>query len=229
MRQSQRLTILGMLLTAVFTACLGHAEEGRLSVRTIAVEDSKMPVWYLATGGETFEELKWPVEEPASAIVSVSSLELQLFSKETNAKGEVEFKVARKLTIPEGSRDVLLVAWPDEGDEKVGLMLVADDLKQAKSNDWLLINTSKQAVTLRYGTKGEAIQLESHEAKPYRIDVELGQGSAVSAQMMRKGEWKSIFSTYWAAPDNQRSLILFFDNSSRVKLHRVMDPLPPTK
>jgi hypothetical protein len=206
----------------------GRRSASRLSVRTLAVQEGGMPEWYVASEGETRKELEWPVEQPSAAVLTTAGTELLLLSKETNANGEVEFKAARKLTVPEGRNDVLLVAWPDDEDPKVGLMLVADDVKQAMFNDWLVINTSKQVVTLRYGTKSEPIQLEPHESKAYRIDAEHNQGGAVSAQMMKKGERKPIYSTYWAAPQNQRSLVVFHDKDSRVKPHRVIDLLPTT-
>jgi len=219
-----------ILLIAWFTTCLGYAGETQLSVRTLAVEEgAAIPVWHIVSDSDTYKELKWPVQQPSSVILSTASNELLLFSKKTNAEGTDEFKVARKLTIPEGSHDVLLVAWPDDGDQKVGLMVVADDLKQAKSNDWLVINTSKQGVTLRYGTKSEAIQLEPSEAKPYRIDSEQGKGGAVLAQTMVKDERKTIYSTFWAAPENQRSLVLFYNKDNRVKLRRVIDLFPTGK
>lgn len=229
MIHSQTITIIGILLTTLFTAHLGHAEQDRLSVRTLAVDKSDIPAWYVATEGEGYTELTWPVTQPSSAIVSTAGKDLLLFSKETNAEGVVEFTVARKLTIPEATDEVMVVAWPDDGDEKIGLLAVADDLSQAKSNHWIVINASKHKVTLRYGTKTDAIQLEPREAKPYRIDSDQGQGSAVLAQMIVKDEWKDIYSTYWAAPEKQRSLALFYNKNERAALRRVIDPLPPGK
>ncbi len=221
-----------ILLVVMFTACLGQAEEGRLSIRALAVEQGEMPVWHLATDGGEYREMKWPVEQPSPAILSPAILspagrELALYSKETNAGGAEEYKVARKLTIPGTATEILLVAWPVVGEGKTELMVVADGLRQAGFNDWVVINTSKQAVTLRYGADGEAVQLEPVEAKPFRIDAEQGHGSAVLAQAKRKDEWKTIYSTYWAAPEKQRSLVLFFEKDNRVRLRRVIDILAP--
>lgn len=220
---------MGGLLLALFTACHANAEESRLSIRTIAVDKGEMPVWYLATGDESYTEVNWPVEQPTAPVVSTAAEELLLFSKEVNAEGEVEFKVDRKLAVPEGSNDVLILAWRDDGDEEISLMLAKDDLKHAKFNDWLVFNTSKQVVTMRYGADGEAIQMEPSEAKPYRIDAEMGKGNSVTAQAMVKDNMRTIYSTYWPAPGNQRSLLLFFNKDNQVKLRRVIDPLPHGK
>lgn len=227
MRKNQRLPLISIFLSVLLTACFGHAAEGQLSVRTLAVEDMELPNWYLATGTDTYEELKWPVEQPTPPILSTAGQELLLFSKETNAEGQVEYKVSKKLTIPTDATELLVVAWPDDGDEKFGLMVVEDKLKQAKSNDWLVINTSKHLVTLRYGTNSDAIQLEPLEAKPFKIDSAEGKGGASIAQMMLEGELKTFYSTYWGVPEKQRSIVLFYNNDSRVKLRKVTIPLLP--
>lgn len=210
-------------LVVLFTTCLGDAEEIRLSIRTLAVGNGAMPIWHLAADKDTFAELQWSVEQPSDSVTITTGRELLLYSKEIVADGKEEYKVARKLAIPETAKEILLVGWPVEGEQKAELMVVADNLKKAGSHDWLAINTSKQVVTLRFGVNVDALQLESMEAKPYHVHLEPKQGSAVQAQMRVRDKWRTIYSTYWAAPDKQRSLVLFYDNGKRVKLHRVVD------
>lgn len=229
MRQRHQYTTGFILLTVMFTVCCGHAEEERLSIRALAAEKVEMPVWHIATDTGEYKELTWPVEQPSSAIMSTAGRELPLFSKETNAEGEEEYNMVRKLTIPEPVTEILLVAWPVDGEGKTELMIVVDGRRQAGFNDWMLINTSKQKVSVRYGADSQAVQLEPVEAKPCRIDSEQGHGSAVLAQAKMKDEWKTIYSTYWAAPEKQRSLVLFYEKDKRVRLRRVIDILEPAE
>ncbi len=210
-----------VLFSILLAALPGHAEEARLSIRTLAVEGGEIPAWHVAADGGTYQKLTWPVEQPSAAIVTTAGADLLLSAK---ADGE-EFKVEKKLAVPQGADQCLLVAWPIDGEEKVGVMLVADPLKTAKQNDWLLINTSKHEVTLSYGSEGDPIRLEPGEAKAYQVAGEQDKGSAVIARMKLKGEMKTIYSTYWSAPENQRSLIVFYDSDGRVRVHRIIDEL----
>ncbi len=222
MKRNRRFAMGRILLITLFTALLAHANEMLLSVRTLAVEDGKIPEWYVAVGNQKFEPLKWSNKQPSAAIMAQADRELILYSKE----GEAEFKLAKKVAIPEAATEVLLLAWPIDNDEQAGLLAIADNFKKAKYNDWLVINRSDQAVTLRYGKDNDPISLESGETKTYQITGEIGKGGEVIAETMMKGEMKKIYSTFWAASDKQRSLVLFYSKDDRTKVQRIIDFLP---
>jgi hypothetical protein len=215
-----------ILLITLLTTLLGHANEMLMSVRTLAVEDGEMPVWYVAVENQKFEQLKWPANQPSAAIMAQAGGDLILYSKEVNQEGKAEFKLAKKVAIPEAAEELLLLGWPIKNDEKAGLIAIADNFKKAKFNDWLLINRSDQAVTLRYGKENDPISLESGESKTYQVKSEGSKGSEVIAETMMKGEMRKIYSTFWSAPDKQRSLVLFYSKDDRVKIQRIIDFLP---
>lgn len=215
--------VLCMLLTALSATLLGHSEEDRLRIRTIAVDDWEMPKWHIVSDAGTYVELNWPTGQPTSTILVSKSRELCLFSKTTKNTDEAVFTVTRKLGIPEGMDEVLLVAWPDQGDGKAGIMVVRDGLRKSRYDEWLFINTSSLMVDFQYGSHAETIQLEPLGARTCRINPEQGHGCSVVAKAKVKDDWKTVYSTYWAAPEKQRSIILFSNKDNRVKVRRIID------
>ncbi len=218
-----------ILLITLFTALLGHANEIRISVRTLAVEEGDMPTWYVALENQQFEELKWFAKQPSSTIVTQASQNLLLYSKEVNQKGEPEYKLASKVEIPEAAEEVILLGQPMNHEKQADVIAIADNYKKAKFNDWLVINRSDQAVTLRYGKENDPLNLESGETKAYQVKGERDKGGEVIAEALMNGEMKKIYSTFWAATDKQRSLILFYKKDDKVKVRRIIDFLQADK
>jgi hypothetical protein len=229
MKRNKRFTIGHILLFTLTTAFLAHANERILSIRTLAAEKSDMPVWYVAVGDQQFEQLEWTTTQPSTQITSRADRDLSLYSKETNQEGEPEFKVARKVTIPEAADEVLLLGWLTNKGEQAEVLAIADDYKKAKFNDWLVINRSDHTVTLRYGEGNESISLEPGETKPYRIMGERDKGGEVIAEAIIKDTKRKIYSTFWGAADKQRTLVLFFSKDDGVGLRKVIDFLPANK
>jgi len=216
-------------LIILFTAFLAQANERPLSVRTLALGEVDMPAWYIEAGDKRYEQLEWPDGQPSAATMTQAGRDLILYSKETNQEGEPEFKLARKVAVPEAADEVLLLGWLTDNDGQAELLAIADDHRKANFNDWLVINRSDQAVTLRYGKGNDPISLESGEAKTYRIQGERNKGGEVIAEAMMKGEMRKIYSTFWAASDKQRSLVLFHSKDGGVKVRRIIDFLPMVK
>lgn len=202
---------------------MAQANGMQLSVRTLAVEEGDMPTWYVTTKDKNFEPLQWSSNQLSTAIMANADRELILYSKEDKQNGEPEFMLAKKVTIPEAADEVLLLGWPIEEDKQFEVLAIADDHRKANFNDWLVINRSDQAVTLRYGKENDPIQLEPGEAKAYRIKGEHDKGEELLAEAMVKGELKKMYSTFWSAPNKQRSIVLFYSKDDRPKLRRIID------
>lgn len=221
-----RFTTGQVLLFTLITAFFAQANERTLSVRTLATEKGEMPVWYVAVGEQQFKQLEWPTTQPSLAVSAQAGEELVLYLKEANQGGEPEFRLARRVAIPGTADEVLLLGWPVDNDEQAELLAIADNYKKAEFNDWLVINLSQQTVTLRYGTGNEPVSLESGGTKTYQITAERDKGGEVIAEAVIKGKKKKIYSTFWAASEKQRFLILFYSKDDRIRLRRIVDFLP---
>ena len=215
-----------MLLAALLTALPGHAEPKPLSIRSLAVLDDTLPKWHVATADGRYEPLNWSAKQASPPIHTQADGQLILFAKETDKEGQTEYKEARKVQLPEAADEVLLLGWPVDNDEKAELLALADDISHAKFNDWLLINRSGQRVSLRYGSDNETVEVGPGESKSIQIKAEPGKGGELIAQVEHNGEMRTMYSTYWAAQEKQRSLVLFYTKDSRVRLQRIIDFLP---
>lgn len=214
-----------IIAVAFLMASIGHAGQV-LHVRTLAVEKGEMPQWYVAVADEQFKELKWSANQPSIQIEVQAGSELQLFTKGEGEEGNADYKPVTKVAIPEGAKEVLLLAWPPAEEKEAELRAIADLFQKAEFNDWLVINQSDQPVILRHGKENDPIKLDAGESGIYKIGVKAGNGGEVVAQSMRKGEMKTMYSTFWGAVAKQRSLVLFYTRDGRVKLRRIIDFLP---
>ncbi len=216
-------------LMALLSTVLLQADEAKLSVRTLALESFEVPEWFVAVDGEQHEALEWPTRQPSPAVMLKAGKELLLYSKQAGEGEEAGFVVVNKIAIPEGANEVLLLMSPptEEGDPVI--TAIADTFAKATFNEWILINLSKQAVMFSYGKDNEPLEIDAGEGKVYAIDKALDKGAPVTASVMMGDEMKKFYSTYWSAPADQRSLVLFYDDGDRVKLRKILDFLPKKK
>lgn len=218
-----------IFLITLLSTLLCHANESSLGVRTLALEGVDMPEWFVAVDNSQFEQLKWPTRQPSAAIKVQAKGELAIYAREMDQDGKAEFKIIRKVTIPEVADEVLLLSRNHDDNDQPDLIAIPDDHKKAKFNDWLVINQSDQDVTFRYGQDIEPLKLSPGETKPYQIQGERDKGGEVVAEAMIKGEMKKIYSTFWSASDKQRSVILFYNKGDAVKVLRMADFLNEDK
>lgn len=219
--------ILRTVTAILCCATLAHASD-TLSLRTLALEGGEMPEWHVALDKETYQPLSWPHTQPSAAITVAGGKELQLFEKKTNQKGEVNYVVAKTVAVPKSAEEILLLSHLDEKDG-VQLTVISDTFKQAKHTDWLVINRSEFPITLRYGKDEEAIELGSGKAGIYSVQAKGKQGQEAVAQAKIKGEYRTIYSTFWPATEGQRSLVLVYDKGNQTKVKRISDFLSKTE
>lgn len=220
--------VLPALLVLAATASLADAVP--LSLRTLALEEEKMPEWYVEVADGRFEKLTWPTSQPSAPLAAQAGRELILFAMAKQGDSEPQFQPARRVAVPEPGEELLLIATSGKGagEEQAELKLtaVADKLRNATFSDWLVVNLGEQQVRLRYGEGAEPIELEAGESGIYRVKAVTDKGGATLAEAMRRGEMKPIYSTFWSAPAGQRSLVLFYGEDGRTKLRRIIDFLP---
>lgn len=227
--QPPDLTMKSLLLMTFLTTLLGHANEHSVSIRAFALEEMEMPACFVAIGDNRFEQLKWPTRQPSPAIMVQAKGELPIYVREISPEGEPEFKLFRKVAIPEAADEVLLLGLGVGEDKQADILAIADNHKKAKFNDWLVINRSDLAVTFRFGEGNDPIQLAPGEVKPCQIQGERDKGGEVIAEAMKKGNMKKIYSTFWSASDKQRSIVLFYSKDDAVKVLRMIDFLNEDK
>lgn len=224
-----------LLLISLLAALLVHGNEKPLSVRALLIEKSDLPDWYLKVNNQKFEPIQWSIRQPSFAMITQADQELNVYSKKVDQNGKPEFILAKKVAIPEETDEIILLGWLTDNDEEAenaedaNLLAVADNSKNAKFNEWLVINCSDQEVIFRYGKENDAINVESSDAKFYSIKGEPGKGGEVIAEATIKGEMRKIYSTFWSAPDEQRSIIIFYTQDDRPKLRRIIDFLKRDK
>lgn len=218
-----------IILITLLTAWLGHANGQSLSLRTLAMEGAKMPTCFVAVGNDQFEELKWPTKQQSQPITVQAKGELAVYTKEMGQDGTPQFKIIRKVTIPEAADEILLLGLGVRDDEQANFIAVPDNHKKANFNDWLFINQSSKDVTFRYGKDNDPLKLSSGESKLQTIKGESDKGNEVIAEAIIKGEMKKIYSTFWSAQSKQRSIVLFYDKEDAVKLLRIADHLKEDK
>ncbi len=228
-----------LFLLPLFSALSVRGEEILLSLRTLAVDEVEMPEFYVAAEEGDFKPLLWSSRQASTPVNILAGKELVLYSKKMNQDGTPTFILDRKVALPEAADEVLLLAWAEEKaeteeandaegtkeeeEQKVEIIAIADDYKKAKFNDWLMINRSDEAVTFHYGEDKEPLTIESGESKTYQIEAELGKGTEVFAETTMKGKMRKFLSTYWAAPDKQRSVVLFYKKDDAVRARRIID------
>lgn len=212
---------------ALLLSPLTQAEEANLSLRTLAIEQGALPKWHIEIADGEYRELTWPDGQPSPSIVLPATKDLVLFLKAKNPDGEEVYQSSMQVALPVGESELLLIAIPaaEEG-AKPRVKALADNLKTAKFNEWLFINESGQRVAIKIGEKQAAIELDADVAKLHAIDPALGNGGKVSATSMRNDEMKPFYSTFWGAPKEQRSLVIFYNDDHRVRLRRISDFLP---
>jgi hypothetical protein len=237
MRHKPSFTIGHILIVILLTALVGHANDKPLSVRALAVDKGDFPAWYVSVGNQQFEQLQWSSRQPSLPIKTQFDQELVIYSRVLNKKGQPEFKLTKKVAIPEATDEIILLGWltdneDEEADEEVDeevegkevhLLAIADNYKKAKFDEWLVINHCDQEVNLRFGKENDSINLEPGKSKIYPIKGERGKGSAVTAEAMIKGKMKKIYSTFWSAPDKQRAIVLFYSKNDRTRLRKIID------
>ena len=215
-----------MLIFSLLAISNGFAEQKLVSVRTLGVDGVDLPEWYISVDDNKFEPLIWSDKQPSSSMMTQVTDDLQLYSKVNKPNGESVYNPVRKVELPKEGNEVLLLGWLPVDEEQAKLIAVSDTFKNAKFNDWIVINTTEQEVNLRFGKDAEAITLLAGETKIYKIESEVDKGAEAIAQAMHKDEMKTIYSTFWSASSDQRSLILFYSIDDRVKLRKIHDIFP---
>jgi hypothetical protein len=201
----------------------------KVNLRTLALQSGEMPEWYVeavqekSAGKTELTELAWSSKQPSASITVTVEEQLFIYSKAVDERGNEAPRLVRRVTLPEGASEVLLVALIAD-DSRIGLRAVTDTFMEAGFNDWMVINLARQGVALRFGKDSKPIIVNPGGIEKYTIPAESGTGIQLLAKAQLHGELKTIYSTYWPVFGGQRSIVIFFNLGDRIRARRVIDP-----
>jgi len=219
-----RLISLLLVVSALFGGTPANAQT--ISVRTLALRSGELPEVYLK-GPEEFFPLEFSAVQPSEPVRAIAANPLPLYTSGMDDKGEQAFVAAHKLKVPAGARGILLVAW--NTGEEVRYVAIKDDFGSARYNDWLLINAATRPVAFMVGENAKAMVVAPGTSTTHRISAKQGEGATVLAQAPFDGEAKTFFSTYWPVYPDKRTVVLFVDDGSKIRVKRISDKLAAVK
>ncbi len=147
-----------------------------------------------------------------------------LYEKTPSEKETPSYRVADKITLPAGAKNILILALGG-GDENAYLA-IDDNFLDANYNTWMVINTASKPVSIQVGKVEKPLIIEVNCSKIYKVDAAAGAGTAVLAQAKWKGEMKTFYSTYWAIREGERPIVIFVEKENRIVVKKISDKLP---
>lgn len=145
---------------------------------------------------------------------------LLLFEKVTNDDGAVQYVPKRRVAIPKGSRQVLLIVA--ELDGRIGVSASNDNLSN-NDKDWLFINTTQAPIALQLGENNKPISLPAGGSVSQQVNVETGRGAAVRVAAFEEDSWKKVYSTFWPIYEGQRSLVICVQDGKKIRVRNFFE------
>lgn len=219
-----RFQALAIAFVSLLGTCTASAQT--ISVRTLALRADPLPEVYVK-GPEGHHALNFSATQPDDAVSALAANPLPLYTSGKDAKGKEDFIVSQTLKLPAGAKGILLLAW--KSGEETRYVAINDDFGTARFNDWLLINAGIKPIAFRVGENSQPVRINPGSAMTHRIEVEKAQGAAVLAQAEFDGKAKTFFSTYWPVHADKRTIVIFVDDGSKIRVKRISDKLAPAK
>jgi hypothetical protein len=205
--------------------CARSEDAPLLAVRTLALRAERLPEVYVKAG-ESYAPLSFSDVQPGEMVSVLRADPLPLFKRLNGPAGEEIFALAQKVAVPAGAKGILLLGWISGDEAKYAA--IADHFGNASFNDWLMINISRMPVAFKVGESLEPLVIPPGSSREMRVNAQKGKGVPVVAQAAIGGRPKTFFSTYWPVHPDKRTLILFFDDGTKIRVKRISDKLPPT-
>lgn len=198
------------------------AQDLTISLRTMQLGGGKMPDLYVkAANAKEPAKISWLDTQPTEPIQVIHDGSLKLLRQITDAEGKSALEIAADVKLPSGAKEVLLLAWESDGSAKY--IAIQDQFLNAKFNDWMAINTSRNPVAILAGDDGKPVRVDAGSSVIFQPNIEEGKGVKILAQAARDGEVKPFLSTYWPAFEKQRTMIIFYDDGEKMRARRIGD------
>jgi hypothetical protein len=213
------------LVAVIFLVAIdGRAGDSVVSLRTLWLGDGEIPdSWIFVEGASTLKQLEWPVTQPSQALPVIHDGRLKLFGSPNVPDGEKNPEPQHSVDFPPSAKEVLLVGMSEA--DKNTFVAFEDVFREAKYNDWLVVNVSEEAIELTVGEMDAPMRLEAGTSAIFQPTMEKGKGGKVNARFMYRGAMRTFLSTYWPAVDGQRSLVIIYQDGKRVRARRIGERL----
>lgn len=200
------------------------SQEEKLAFRTLALAQFKFPELWVMEAGKPFA-IPFSSAQPSIPLQADKLSPLPVFMGPLDAKGLPLNTTPVKVPLPATS-SVLLLGWMDG--EKPGFLAIEDPFKTMKSDDWLVINSSKKQLALQIGAKSTPIGIKPNSNQAIRNTAPVDSGAAVTiATQQPDGKWKSVYTSYWPIYDNMRGLIVVVQKGERLNVNYISDKIAP--
>lgn len=203
-----------------------HSQTDRpinVEVRTLALSRLENPSEHYLKTEAGYKLLTISHRQPRKPIETTTDGTLRVYQKSGDNSRDM-YEVYAEVPLPKEARSILLLVT--EAPDGIQYRPVIDHYTEASHTDWLMINTTSQVITLQIGQNADPFFLEPDSAKTCKLDATHQGGLAITGKVESNGEFKTIYSTYWALREGARSIVIFLDEENRIQTKRITDPLP---
>jgi hypothetical protein len=189
--------------------------------RTLVLEDATSKQLFFHERNE-YTELPLRVMRPSDSYVArlLADGSLPLFERFQGEDGVFEYRLHKRINLPQNSKQVLILA-AGSGDD-LAFKAISDNLSSS-DRDWLYINTSKAMLAVQLGEKNKPVGIKPGASVFHQTNVEYGRGAPVRVAMRENGEWKRVYSRFWPIREGQRMMIIFMERDGELTVHRFSD------
>jgi hypothetical protein len=148
---------------------------------------------------------------------------LKIFKGPLDDKGNPTDAAPSLVELP-ASSSILLLGWMEN--DKPVFLAVPDAFDTAKSEDWLVVNTSKTALTVQIGEKAKPLPVGANSQQIVRSTVPLGEGAAVLVSAKQAdASWKNVYSSYLPTFAGSRGLLVVVQKGERLNVNYISDKI----
>ncbi len=194
-----------------------------LGIRALAVGQAGIEKPRYVKVGNSYQSLTFHQRQPGQLITTESSLSLPIYEKIKKEGEPPSYKISEKVTIPEGAKTVLILAFNRNG--KCKFRAVEDKLLDASYNEWLLINTTSKPIDFQLGTDEKSLRIDKNDEKFCRVNVPPGGSATALGRAEWNGKMKTFYSTYWPIRAGERSIVIFVEIKPKIAVKRIGDAL----
>lgn len=211
-----------ILLPSLFLGVVQAQTEGKFPLRVLALDEVALPEVFVKSGAD-YLPLEFSSIQPSESVQSSFANPLPLYKRHTSG-GKEGFVMASQVTLPTGSKSILLLGW---GGDKPSYLAIADNFSSSSNSDWILINGTKKQLAMQVGKDTQFVKVAPSGATPFRVMVEANQGASVNiAEPEADNKWKTFYSTYWPIYPDRRCLVLFVSDGDKIKVKKISDIKP---
>jgi hypothetical protein len=209
-------------LALLVSASAASSQSEKITFRTLALGNAKFPELFAVEAGKAVP-LVFSSAQPSAALKADKSNPLKIFKGPLDDKGKPADTSPTLVDVPV-SPSILLLGWMEE--DKPGFLAVADAFATAKNDDWLVINHTKNPLTIQIGADTKELSVEANSQQTVKCTAPVGAGAATTiASKQDDGSMKTIYSSYLPIHADHRGLVLVAETGGRIKVNYIADKI----